>query len=388
MAYEFEFGSQHDEAAFVDEAIASGCSVVAEFERALEAERYHVVGDSSSWRFVPFAEPLATSSVVEDEPVLTRRKDETLSEFIAEWRESPEWEAYGDNTKRTHVRSLRVIEAVWGDVTLEAFDDPLAHSALRRWQETLVHKPATADNYFGVLSSVLSFGVARRRLHDNFAIGIPDLYNIGRRAAIVWTLEDVKIFVQTAEKLGLPTVGDAVLLAFETGLRPEDLITIRTDNIFDYEVTKRALKTSRFGNRYYATIPRTEDLNIAISRCLARFRQDGVSTLLVKNNGEPFRDFQLENAVRLVRRKCGIHYVDPATGQREEKLLRDLRGTFATRLLATTDLTDKEVADVMAWCPRWVARIRRVYVDDLIHIEAIGRRWQSRAADSAIGFVL
>jgi integrase len=269
---------------------------------------------------------------------------------------------------------------VWGQTALDRFDNPLIYSALRQWQNTLLHKPAAADNYFNVLCALLKFGVSRRKLISNYAIGIPDLYDIGRRAAIVWTIDEVELAVETANDLNQPTVGDAILLAFETGLRPQDLITACKDNVRPHDVTKRALKASRFGNRYFATIPRTEELDLVITRCCTRPRQTGVDTLLVTNEGLPFRDFQLENAVRQVRKACGIHHIDPITGERDEKHLHDLRGTFATRLLATTDLTDQEVADIMAWSPRWVANIRRVYVDDVAHLEAMGKRWQAAAA--------
>lgn len=314
--------------------------------------------------------------------VVIRSEDETIRSLIEVWVNSPDWDLYRPRTKRTHVKSLRVIDRVWGHVTLAHFDNPLIYSALRGWQGTLTHKPAAADNYFNVLCALLKFGVLRKKLAYNHATGIPDLYDIGRRAAIVWTIEEVELAVSTADELGLPTVGDAILLAFETGMRPQDLITACIDHVRPYEFTKRALKASRFGNRYFATIPRTEELDLVITRCANRSREHGVDTLLVTNEGLPFRDFQLENAVRTVRDTCGIRHLDPLTGKRDEKHLHDLRGTFATRLLATTDLTDQEVAEVMAWSPRWVARIRRVYVDDVTHLQAMGKRWQSQALAS------
>lgn len=317
-------------------------------------------------------------------PTVIRDEDETIISLMNCWLESPEWGRYRPSTQNTHRKSLRAIKRVWGIVNLAHFDNPLIHSALRGWQSTIAHKPAAADNYFNVLCALLKFGVSRKKLTYNFAEGIPDLYDIGRRSAIVWTIEEVELAVATADELGLPTVGDAILLAFETGLRPQDLITVCDGHVRPYELTKRALKASRFGNRYFATIPRTGELDLVVMRCRNRFRDRGVDTLLVTNDGVPFQDFQLENGVRAVREACGIHYINPLTGEREEKHLHDLRGTFATRLLATTDLTDEEVAAVMAWSPRWVARIRRVYVDDVAHIEAIGKRWQATAIASAL----
>ena len=348
-------------------------------------ERFHLsrrADGSAGLVPAPPSPQKAAEATLQQSPVLVRSEDETIRSLIKVWLESPDWDLYRPTTKRTHRKSLRVIGWIWGHVALAHFDKPLIHSALRGWQRTLTHKPGAADNYFNVLCALLKFGVLRKKLAYNYATGIPDLYDIGRRAAIVWTIEEVKLFVATAEELGLPTVGDAILLAFETGMRPQDLITACKDHVRPYEFTKRALKASRFGNRYFATIPRTEELDLVIARCASRPREHGVDTLLVTNDGLPFLDFQLENAFRAVRKACGIHHLDPITGERDEKHLHDLRGTFATRLLATTDLTDQEVADVMAWSPRWVARIRRVYVDDVAHLQAMGKRWQSQALAS------
>jgi integrase len=142
-------------------------------------------------------------------------------------------------------------------------------------------------------------------------------------------------------------------------------------------IAKEALKRSRFGNRYFAIIPRSEDLDLLLERLASRPRNEGVDTLLVDANGDEWLEHQVDIMVRDVRQVCGIHYIDPNTGQREEKHLHDLRGTYATHLITTTMLSDEEIATVMAWSPRWVARIRRVYVDEIVRVNAFGERLQA-----------
>lgn len=56
------------------------------------------------------------------------------------------------------------------------------------------------------------------------------------------------------------------------------------------------------------------------------------------------------------------------------KHLHDIRGTFATRLMTMTDLTDEEIAGIMGWSPDEVKRIRAIYVDDTARTMAIGHR--------------
>lgn len=69
-------------------------------------------------------------------------------------------------------------------------------------------------------------------------------------------------------------------------------------------------------------------------------------------------------------------HVDGDTGEQIKKHLHDVRGTFCTLLLTETELTDREVADIMGWSPDRVAGIRRVYVDQSKLLLALGRRMQ------------
>lgn len=59
---------------------------------------------------------------------------------------------------------------------------------------------------------------------------------------------------------------------------------------------------------------------------------------------------------------------------RKSKHLDDLRGTFGTKLMTTTDLTDKEIAGIVGRSEEEVERIRRIYVDDSAPNMALGRR--------------
>ncbi|MFW2851549.1 hypothetical protein ACM61V_06435 [Sphingomonas sp. TX0543] len=53
---------------------------------------------------------------------------------------------------------------------------------------------------------------------------------------------------------------------------------------------------------------------------------------------------------------------------------RDIRGTFTTRRMTTSDPIDEEIADIMGWSPGEVRRIRTIYVDDQAGNVALGRR--------------
>lgn len=53
--------------------------------------------------------------------------------------------------------------------------------------------------------------------------------------------------------------------------------------------------------------------------------------------------------------------------------LHDLRGTFATRCMFAS-LTDQEIADILGWSSKEVARIRVKYVDHARVVVEIGKR--------------
>lgn len=72
--------------------------------------------------------------------------------------------------------------------------------------------------------------------------------------------------------------------------------------------------------------------------------------------------------------KAGIVHVDDETGATRKKHLHDVRGSFATKLMTATDLTDQEIAGIMGWSPEEVGSIRKVYVSEDARVVAIGKR--------------
>ena len=76
-----------------------------------------------------------------------------------------------------------------------------------------------------------------------------------------------------------------------------------------------------------------------------------------------------------IRDATGIVHIEEGTGISRKKHLHDVRGTFATKLIAQpAGLSDQQVADMVAWSPQQVADIRRVYVDQARVVVAIGER--------------
>ena len=304
----------------------------------------------------------------------------TLMSLIREWRSgdadrpsSPEWTALAPGTKRTWGSALDLIEKKWGSLPLEVFNDPRMAGKIVAWRDSRAATPRAADIGITVLRSLLEFGRLRGRLAINVASNIPTLYRNGQRAAIVWTADDMDRFAAVAKERDKIHVLDGLRLAALTGLRREDLVTLTWAEVGEHAIEKIALKRSK-GKRRRVTMPRIPALDALLEELGTRFRKESVNTVLVNSFGDPWSGDGFGGSFNRVRDEAGIEFVDEETGERKRKHLHDVRGTFCTRLLTETDLSDREIADIMGWSPDKVASIRRVYVDQSSVVRAIGAR--------------
>lgn len=303
-----------------------------------------------------------------------------LRSLIREWRScdpsrpsSPEWSALAPGTKRTWGGALDQIELKWGDTPLEVWSDPRMVSKVVAWRDSRAATPRGADIGITVLRSLLEFGRIRGRVAVNVATGIPNLYRNGQRAAIVWTEEDMVAFGKAAKALEREQLNDGLRLAALTGLRREDLVTLTWAEVHDHAIVKVAKKRSK-GKRRQVTMPRIPELDALLAELRMRPRKPDVDTVLVNSFGDAWSVSGFGGSFNRIRDQAKIEYTDEETGERKGKHLHDVRGTFCTKLLTQTDLTDREVADIMGWAPDRVASIKRVYVDQTKVVRALGER--------------
>lgn len=319
-------------------------------------------------------------AVTEVRESATRPDPRTLLSLIRDWRSespnrpsSPEWSALALGTQKTWGSQLNAIEEKWGQTPLSLWSDPRMVAKVVAWRDSRAATPRAADLGIMVLRELLKFGRLRGRVSINVATDIPTLYRGGARADIIWTEDDIDRFCWQAIADDRPQVIDAIWLAALTGLRREDLATVSRANVFEYAIIKKALKVSR-RRRFAARMPRIPELDLLLEELESRARADGVETLLVNSFGRPWTGDGLGGSFNRIRDAAAIYHVDPETGERKPKHLHDLRGTFCTRLITTTDLTDTEIAEVMGWSPQRVGNIRRTYVDQSRVVVAIGQR--------------
>ena len=295
----------------------------------------------------------------------------TLGGMIRDWRRSPEWKALSPNTRDTWAVPLARIEAKWGELPIELWNDPRMVGKVVGWRDSLADTPRAADIGVTVLSRLLEWGRLRARVRVNVASGIPNLYQGADRAEIIWLPEDIDAFCRSALILDRPLLIDCLFLASLTGFRLADLAGVTFAECGEDAIIRKALKRSR-GRRRRAMIPILPELRDLIEELRTRPRKAGVDTLLVNSRGDAWSADALGKRFGEVRTHAGIIHREAGEPDRP-KHLHDVRGTFVTHL-CRAGLTDGEIADRVAWSPQNVGQIRKVYVDDAAVVVAIGRR--------------
>lgn len=230
-----------------------------------------------------------------------------------------------------------------------------------------------------VLRALLKWARLNGFIALNVATDIPQIAGSSDREDIIWTEEDMQRFAEKAIELEREHLIDGLWLAALTGLRRADLVSLTFDHVGEFAVSKVALKKSR-GKRRKATIPMTEQLAEFLAEMRTRQRADGVNTVLVNSFGRPWSGDGFGGSFNRIRDAARIVHKD-ADGTEKEKHLHDVRGTFCTFLITECELTDEEAGEIMAWSPKRVGNIRRVYVDGARVVVAIGERITKRLAN-------
>ncbi len=284
---------------------------------------------------------------------------------------SEEWKALSPSTQRVWRPHVDTIEERWGKFPLDIWDDPRMVAKVVKWRDERATTPRTADMGVQVLNAFLDYARLHAFVRINVAVDIPRLYHGADRAEIIWTPEDFERFAAAAKEKNWEAAVDGVRLAAVTGLRREDLVTLTWDQIGEFAIVKKALKISR-KRRKRVVIPQTPQLEELLAELRTRPRQDGVTTVLVNSLGKSWTGNSFGGMVSRIKAHAGIVHVDE-DGTEHAKHLHDVRGTFCTMLLTEWDLTDEQAANIMGWSEGRVAQIRKVYVDHLRVVVALGR---------------
>lgn len=263
---------------------------------------------------------------------------DTLGALVAAYRASPQFQSKAPKTQEDYRQRLDQIEARFGLVPTRLI--PKLRGEVIQWRDSMAHTPRAADRCVGMLATVLAWAEDREMIERNPLTKIGKLHRINR-ADLIWEPHHWEA-VNALDKKGNPVVPGYVrrvlVLGSLTGLRIGDLLRLAWE---DLQPGYIALKTRKTGGE--AIIPLHPEL-------AAFLTGPGRGAILTDTRGKPW---SLEGWKTAWGR---------AKPEGFDRHVHDLRGTFATRLMAA-GFSDTEIALVMGWRAERIAAIRMRYVD-------------------------
>ncbi|MDH3579639.1 MAG: tyrosine-type recombinase/integrase [Hyphomicrobiales bacterium] len=271
------------------------------------------------------------------ERTLVARDQGTIAELIRGYSASPEFVKLADSTQREYRRMLRAIETEFGDMPLEAADDPRARGEFLEWRDKVAKRGAReADNQLSVLSAILSWGVERGKVHQNVVRGFKRLYHSDRSEKI-WLSEHIRAFMASANR----ELQAALILALHTGQRQGDLLRLTWA---DYDGMQLALRQRKTG------VPVVIPCTAALKRML-----DGLPRrsplILTTPTGRGWTTYHFRHRWADTAKKAGI----------EGLHFHDLRGTAVT-MLSEADCTPQQIAAITGHSLKYVGQILDKYL--------------------------
>jgi len=255
--------------------------------------------------------------------------------------------------------------ASWLDIIRERFGTlpvaALKAKGMRReiinWRNLYAATPRTADVGVQVIRRLFSWSVDNELADANPALGIKELYESDRASEIVEPHEMEAILAHAN-----PPGSRWIRMAAATGLRRGDLRQLKWTDLTEVSIE---LATGKSKGRKRIIVPLLPEARKVLEECreaererIAKLTAAGrpaVSSLFVMttHHGKPWSK---DGPTGAWIRACAK--AEPKI----EKHLHDLRGNFATRLMAN-GLSDEQIADMLGWQTENVLKIRRRYVD-------------------------
>ena len=314
----------------------------------------------------PVATPQLTDAAAEKRRERRVPADDiSLRSQIVLFKGSPEFLRLADSTEANYRTWLDRIEDEFGTTTLRMWQSRALRSDVYDWRDRWADRPRSADEAVKVINRLMNWIVDRGRLPLNVLSGIDQLYETDR-SDLIWEPEHFARFAPEASV----EVLEGVELAACTGLRRGDLVRLPWSAIGPHAVV---WKTGKSKGKTMITIPMLPETRALLDRIKARHE----TTMATQrpHRRKPLPDTVLSNSRWQAWQPGGFgsRFNDAKRASGIDRNLHDLRGTFATRCMRS-GLTDAEIAGILGWDTKDVARIRAKYVSDARVVVAIGQR--------------
>lgn len=307
----------------------------------------------------------------------------TIGGLLDAWERSAEFEGKSESTKRERSRLIGSIKTTpLGKASASILKQAGAPGVITKWRDGIAadHGPRSADIRIEVLNTALNWHVRQGNIAKNPAAGIADVY-VGDRSDLIWEPEHVAIFrayvkdeinrIWFAYKPNrwryrqiakLANAYDTLTLALNTGMRRADLAQFAWIHVRDGAIIYTPQK-GRNRARTAKKAPRTVVCPILpeTARVLARRAE-------IADGPRVIGQYTPHSLGHLVG--------DIAKTLKIDRHLHDAKGTFVTRLVTETDLTDQEIASLVDWSVANVQSIKHRYVSGAAVSRALLKRFR------------
>lgn len=277
----------------------------------------------------------------------------TVDELAQRWLASPEVSLLAASTRRDYASKAGIfLKSDFSGKPVAAVGKP----HLKGWWEELFRERGhhMANGVLAVVSSMFSYAesIGWRPEESNPA------RNMRRpkppERVVMWEPGEINAVLASADTLGTPEVGDAVVIALHSGQRMGDVVDM-PPRIF----VERRIAITQHKRDALVDIPVTDALAARVEAIRARWRAAGVvarATMVAKPDGRPFSANELSKAFRPVREHAARALPTIAA-----KRLQDLRDTAVTRL-ALADCTLVQIAAITGHSVEHITRVINHYL--------------------------
>lgn len=255
-----------------------------------------------------------------------KRPSRTIGHLWDVWQASPKFLRLAPRTRADYRNKMAVCLAEFGEIPVLAIEK--AH--LYRWWEELhaTRGHAMANGILAVVRVMLSHASRIGWRPDNPAreLGLDTV----RPRQVFWLPEEVTAIVEAADRIGEPSVGDAVILALHSGQRQGDVLAMPM-RIFDEQRIRLSQLKMRSRGGALIDAPMTPALSQRIAAMRARRNATvvdlGAPLIARESTGKPYDVDSYRKAFRRARVAAAKDCPSIA-----DKRFQDLRDTAVTRL--------------------------------------------------------
>lgn len=290
------------------------------------------------------------------ETLKARHSGETFGALVRAYTTAPEFtDRLGAATQREYKRMLTKAEPQFGDLPIEALEDPRVRRDFLDWRQKVAKASGDreADNRLSAISAMLTWAVDGSRLPANHLKGFKRLYHADR-SEIVWLPEHIAAFMAVAPI----ELQRALILALHTGQRQADILSLKWIAYDGQVIRLRQGKSRRNGKPGpLLTIPCTSSLRAMLDG------MDRASPLiLTTKTGQPFLKRYFAETWEKAAKLAGLEKVELPSLEEPVKLhFHDLRGTAVT-LLSEAGCTPQQIATITGHSLKTVHAILERYL--------------------------